>query len=219
MMHIPVPSLDTIVFSDIQGNFPALKRLFQHPDFQRDDTRFVCLGDMVQSGTRYDDYLCVWLLQQRGMNIARGNHEDKILSQHTLHPAFFPEGANFLEDLPRVLSLGQGAYASHHGPDGKGYLRDVVAAQRTFELVPSDTFVYFFGHSHQQLIFDKLSSGAVLQRLDVMSPLQLRDGSSYLINPGAVGARGIPSTYLVYDSARQEISFKEITRTHLRCNR
>ena len=218
MTHFPAFSLDTVVFSDIQGNFPALKRLFQHPDFQRDDAKFVCLGDIVQRGTHYDDYLCVKLLQQQGVSMVKGNHEDKVLSHaHALHPALFPESVNFLEGLPLGLSLGDGIYASHHGPSGEGYLRDVDDARRAFELVPSDMRMYFFGHSHQPLVFERLGSGSVVQR-PVAIPLQLRCGSRYLINPGAVGARGIPSTYLVYDPSRQQILFREISLARLHCN-
>ncbi|MBS3127186.1 metallophosphoesterase [Candidatus Woesearchaeota archaeon] len=60
------------IFSDIQGNYPALEEFFNQVKGRVD--RYLCLGDIVQSGTTFDDNRCldpkrylptIWCILQR----------------------------------------------------------------------------------------------------------------------------------------------------------
>ena len=70
-----------IVFSDIQGNFSALERLMQATKKMKKEGH-ICLGDMVQNGTKYAENRCIDTVREIAVHVIRGNHEEKALA-HT----------------------------------------------------------------------------------------------------------------------------------------
>lgn len=67
----------TLVIGDIHGNFKALKECFDRCNFDYENDKLICLGDVVDG---YPDvYECVEeLLKVKNLILLRGNHDDWI---------------------------------------------------------------------------------------------------------------------------------------------
>ncbi len=184
------------IFSDIHGNFDALRVVSQE---LAEDDFLIVLGDVVGYGAEPE--LCVQWVKERKAQVILGNHEACLLGKMPLS-WFNPAAAqaimwtkehlsggslSFLEGLPSFLTFPD--YLCVHGSPREPteeYIVDPWQAREIFE-ERKDFSLCFFGHTHvaEGYLWGKNRVGRVsFLKGGVIS---LEPGFRYLINCGSVG--------------------------------
>lgn len=195
------------IFSDIQGNYRALERFFA--ETKSDVDQYLCLGDIVQNGTSYDDNRCIDTVIRKECLAVRGNHEDKVIADRALLPKkISPQNFEYLASLPlNHLFLN---YFLVHAPLNQRVLT-IEQAKEIFEQLPDFINICFLGHSHQPALFCEDEPGKIKKRELNHGVVYLKPDLRYLINPGGVGlCWGQPQTYMVYDDNTRYLHLRRL---------
>lgn len=191
------------IFSDIHRNFPALMTFFAATEDKVD--HYLCLGDIVQDGTSFDDHRCIELVKQHHPSAVRGNHEDRVFENYNKSKRKISlENLEYIASLPLELIIGK--FYLIHAPSGK---RIVTPEQSEDEFQTfSESQICFFGHSHKAIVLSKDKKGKIKEE-KFERKILLRPELRYMINPGGVGVYwGLPQTYLLYDDQSRQLEFK-----------
>src|SRR5215469_2310316 len=191
-----------LILSDIHANLTALQASLSEAEGKWD--KAICLGDVVGYGP--DPNEVIDRLRTLDAGTIRGKH-DKVGSGLTSADDFNPvaraaamwtreqlraENREYLENLPLGPVSVDGFSLVH------GALRDedeyvVAPAQALESLLEAPSQVTFFGHTHLQGGFSLGPDNAISAlRLrpangEKSTKLEIKKGTSYLLNPGSVG--------------------------------
>ena len=214
------------VLGDIHGNLEALEAVLEALD-ARGIERIACVGDIV--GYNADPDECVEALRRRGAIAIAGNHDligtgrlgFERCSNKAMHSlkrtrrAIAPETAAYLRALPPHHFLEERVLMIHGGvrdvlqymTQPKHILENVDYLRRDFP----GTRVCFFGHTHEQRVFEVLEGNV---RLLPPSVVDLSAHREYFVNPGSVDAsrkRGPKvAEYLLFDSTALTLDFAHV---------
>ncbi len=196
------------IFSEVQGNYEALRRFFNQVSGRVD--KYLCLGDIVQNGISFEDNLCADLVRKNECITVRGNHEDRVLENvEVSRKKIFPQNLDFLASLPSERVV-ENNYFLTHAPSDK---RIISLEQAREELIKFNLEIGFFlyGHSHKPKIFSKDKKGIVRQEKLSYGTKYLPTDLQYMINPGGVGLYyGLPQTYMIFDDHSRELNFMRV---------
>ena len=180
----------TGILADIHSNVVALDAVLEHAAGE-DIGRWFCLGDVIGYGP--DPGPCLARLREIGAVSVQGNHEAAYLGLETgpfnriadaaiqyCRRILTPEERSQVEEFADTLSEGTDLGFVH----GSIFDRDEYLFQRSqmvATLSAQPTWITFFGHTHQQLLFD----GETL--VGGPASVELDRGERYIVNPGSVG--------------------------------
>jgi predicted phosphodiesterase len=218
------------VLGDIHGNREALQSAL---DRLHDCgvEHIVCVGDLIGYNADPDD--CVLLLRLRNATCIAGNHDligtgrlgFEKCSNKAMHSlkrtrrALLAGTAEYLKALPSHVVLEDKFLLTHGGvrdvqqymTQPKHVLENVDYLRRDFPGIR----ICFFGHTHEQKVFEIACTG--VDELDVndpVTPVSLRTGCEYFINPGSVDASRKRETKLaecaVFDSDKLTVQFHRV---------
>lgn len=214
-----------LILSDIHANLTALEASLAESEGHWD--KAVCLGDVVGYGP--DPNEVIDRLRGLGAITIRGNHDkvgSGLESAEDFNPVaraaamwtrsqLRPENRDYLEKLP-LGPLSLDGFSLVHGAlhDEDEYV--VAPAQALESLLEAPSQVTFFGHTHLQGGFS-LGPDNALAALQLRPAereksrkLELKRGTSYLLNPGSVGQPrdGDPrAAFAIADLPRGEVQF------------
>jgi len=214
------------VLGDIHGNVEALEAVLAALD-RRGVRRLLCVGDVV--GYNADPDACIALLRARGTQVIAGNHDligtGRLGFERCSNKARYSlqrtrrhlaQGSiAWLRSLPATL-LVEGRIALVHGGvrDVQLYMTTPMHIRRNAELLREDfptARVCFFGHSHEQRLYEVAGDEARLLNGDC-HPLS-RDGL-YFINAGSVDAQRKRehrlAEFAVFDSDAWSVEFHRV---------
>jgi diadenosine tetraphosphatase ApaH/serine/threonine PP2A family protein phosphatase len=187
------------IISDIHANDVALETVLQA---MGPVDRLWCLGDMVGYGPNPNESVAR-LLQQPSLEIClTGNHDWAALGKIDLND-FNPEARQaalwtreqltkdskqFLQDRPEQVVRDAEFTLAHGSPRQPvwEYITSTAVARANFDHFTTPICVV--GHTHVPAIYFTDSQGIVRSQTPPEdAPLNLRDGSRFIINPGSVG--------------------------------
>lgn len=214
-----------LVLSDIHANLTALQASLAESEGKWD--KAICLGDIVGYGP--DPNEVIDRLRNLDAITIRGNHDkvgSGLESAEDFNPVaraaamwtrsqLRPENREYLEKLPLGPVSLDGVSLVH------GALHDedeyvVAPAQALDSLLEAPSQVTFFGHTHLQGGFslgpDNAVSALQLRPAngEKVRKLELKKGTSYLLNPGSVGQPrdGDPrAAFAIADVAHGDVQF------------
>ncbi len=191
------------VLGDIHGNIEALEAVLAELDARRAHP-ILCVGDIV--GYNADPDRCVELLARRGVAAIAGNHDligtgrlgfercanNARYSLQRTRRTLSARSAAWLNALPPNRTAENGAIALVHGGvrDVQLYMKTAQQIARNAELLRLDfpgARVCFFGHSHEQKLYEVGDEG--VRDLAAQGPHQLLAERIYFINAGSVDAQ------------------------------
>jgi diadenosine tetraphosphatase ApaH/serine/threonine PP2A family protein phosphatase len=201
------------ILADIHSNLVAFTAVLQDIERRGGFDRIWCLGDIVGYGP--EPHACIELLQQYDHICVAGNHdwaavdlieivdfnEDAALANQWTAQQLTEDDKEYLKSLPQVIS--EHDFSLIHGSPREPlweYLFSTRAAEENIELF--NTRYCLVGHSHVPLIFEQLSEGIKLTKLDADAIISLKD-NRLIINPGSVGQprdHDPRASYAIYDS-------------------
>lgn len=211
-----------LILTDIHANLEALDACLTDARGRGYDQTLV-LGDLVGYGA--DPNAVVERVQAlKPLALVRGNHDKvacgleqaegfnavarsaahwtmaALTTAHREWLAALPEGPHVVDDLVEIC------HGSPHDEDA--YIFDETDAREA--LIAARRPLCLFGHTHYPITFELSTAG-----LETRGPaseeetrLQLRDGTKYLLNPGAVGQPrdGDPrAAYAIVDVANRHV--------------
>jgi predicted phosphodiesterase len=194
------------VLGDIHGNREALEAVLRALD-ARGVRELLCVGDIV--GYNADPDECVDLVRSRRVAAIAGNHD--LISQRRLdfsrcsniaeyalrrtRRTLGKEAAAWLAGLPDHLSPQPDVLLVHGGVrDVQQYMVTPAHIRDNAKFLAQDfpgARVCFFGHSHEQRIYEVSREGAgnlSVSEVATDGEVHLRKENAYFINPGSVDA-------------------------------
>ena len=189
------------VLGDIHGNVEALEAALAALD-RRGVRRLLCVGDVV--GYNADPDACIALLRARGTQVIAGNHDligtGRLGFERCSNKARYslqrtrrrlsPASIAWLRSLPDTLLVEKHIALVHGGVrDVQLYMTTPSHIRRNAGFLGEDfptARVCFFGHSHEQRLYEVAGGEARLLNGD--SHHLSRDGL-YFINAGSVDAQ------------------------------
>jgi len=189
------------VLADIHGNREALEAALAALD-RRDVRRLLCLGDIV--GYNADPDECAALLRRRGALAIAGNHDligtghmgfercsnNAAYALRRTRRLLGAQTAEWLESLPSRLAVDRDVVLVHGGVrDVQLYMKTDTQIRQNAEFLRADfpgARLCFFGHSHEQRVFEISSEIGTLQ---ADGTVLLNREKLYLVNPGSVDAQ------------------------------
>ena len=215
------------LIADIHGNREALAAALAALD-ERGAERIVCLGDIV--GYNADPDECVALVRKRCSVSIAGNHELIGLGRldftrcsnkaeyalRRTRRTLGKEAAEFLRNLPNTHVLEPGVVLVHGGVrDVQQYMANPAHIVENARFLAADfpgARVCFFGHSHEQKVYEVTAAGA--QEVAIDGQVPLRKENTYFINPGSVDAsrkkRHKLAECALFDSAFNTVQFLRV---------
>jgi len=190
------------VVADIHGNREALAAVLAALE-ARGVGRLACLGDIV--GYNADPDECAAALRGLGAISIAGNHDliglgrldfrrcsnKAKYSLKRTRRALAPETRAYLATLPGRLELEPGVVLVHGGVrDVQQYMTTPAHIAQNAAWLREDfpgAGLCFFGHSHEQKIYEVDDHGAV-QELPAAKEFAFRKDRLYFVNPGSVDA-------------------------------
>jgi predicted phosphodiesterase len=215
------------VLGDIHGNLEALEAVLTALD-ARGARELLCVGDVI--GYNADPDACVSLLGAREALVIAGNHDligtGRLGFERCSNKARYAlrrtrrrlsaRSAAWLGRLP-ASELVEGSIALVHGGvrDVQLYMTSTHHIRRNAELLRTDfpaARVCFFGHSHEQKLYE-VAGGEVREiAIDGMSALSREH--LYFINAGSVDAQRKRSERLaecaIFDSSAWTVEFLRV---------
>ena len=211
------------IFSDIHGNYEALKSVMSEYDeeLKMGPCVPICLGDVVGYGPNPRE--CIQELRRRNIASLAGNHDYAAIGRMDI--SFFnpyakdavlwtkdilqPEDVEFLSSLPlrREFDEMTLVHATPCEPEQWNYLFTLYDAQHNFSCF--NTRVCFVGHSHAPIFIIKKQTDECWVHPHPI--LCLRDGWRYIVNVGSVGQPrdGNPAaSFAIYDESTQTVEIK-----------
>jgi predicted phosphodiesterase len=189
------------VLADIHGNREALEAALGALD-RRDVRRLLCLGDIV--GYNADPDECADMLRRRGALAIAGNHDligtghmgfercsnNAAYALRRTRRLLGAQTAEWLESLPSRLAVDRDVVLVHGGVrDVQLYMKTDAQIRQNAEFLRADfpgARLCFFGHSHEQRVFEVSSEIGTLQ---ASGTVLLNREKLYLVNPGSVDAQ------------------------------
>jgi predicted phosphodiesterase len=189
------------VLADIHGNREALEAALAALD-RRDVRRLLCLGDIV--GYNADPDECADMLRRRGALAIAGNHDligtghmgfercsnNAAYALRRTRRLLGAQTAEWLESLPSRLAVDRDVVLVHGGVrDVQLYMKTDTQIRQNAEFLRADfpgARLCFFGHSHEQRVFEVSSEIGTLQ---ANRTVLLNREKLYLVNPGSVDAQ------------------------------
>jgi predicted phosphodiesterase len=190
-----------LVLTDIHANLEALEACLADARVRGFD-RTLVLGDLVGYGADPNAVIEL-ILSLKPTAIVRGNH-DKVASGIELAEGFNsvaksaarwtldalkPEHRAWLAQLPTGPTIVNDLIEICHGSpfDEDAYIFDELDAVRALKV--SQRQLCLFGHTHYPVTFELSSESFETIGPSAAAEMQipLRDGSTYLVNPGSVG--------------------------------
>jgi diadenosine tetraphosphatase ApaH/serine/threonine PP2A family protein phosphatase len=210
------------IFSDIHGNFQALKTVLRFLKEEEDVDRYFCCGDIVGYGGNPNE--CVDLIRSMDCPTVAGNHDHAALGLtdtsyfneiakmaiHWTGDVLTPENEEFLRNLPMRIEEEEIliVHSSPKDPEAWNYILTLGDARVNFDFFEQE--ICFIGHSHQPFIIDCWQGNLSCPSQPYVDVLK---GHRYLINVGSVGQPrdGNPeASYAVYDRERKSIEIKRV---------
>ena len=214
------------VLGDIHGNIEALGSVLAALD-ARGVRHILCVGDVI--GYNADPDACVALLRARHAQVIAGNHDligtgrlgfercsnKARYSLQRTRKQLSAASIAWLQNLPANLLI-EGRIALVHGGvrDVQLYMTTSMHIRRNAEHLREDfptARVCFFGHSHEQRLYEV--AGGEAQLLNGDSHHLSRDGL-YFINAGSVDAQRKRehrlAEFAVYDSDAGTVDFHRV---------
>lgn len=207
------------IISDIHSNLEAFRSVLGEIDGSDVDS-IICLGDIVGYGA--DPNECLEIIKIRNIRSLIGNH-DKAACGLTEPAGFNPaakeaalwtrgkltgENKKYLRSLPEEDVVG-GFMIVHGAPsDPDKYILSSHDAAPEFRHLKNRSLC-FFGHTHVSVVYS-LSDGIVSASRE--RACSIRDGTSYLVNPGSVGQprdRDPRASFVIYDD-RGQAEFRRV---------
>ena len=211
------------VLGDIHGNLEALRAVLAALE-ARGVSELLCVGDVV--GYNADPDECVALLRARRARVIAGNHDliatrrlgfercsnkARYALQRTRR-GLAPQSVQWLLSLPDRLLVEERVALVHGGVrDVQLYMRTPQLVARNAELLRLDfpgARLCFFGHSHEQKLYEVDAAGA--KEIDPRRCV-LDRSRVHFVNAGSVDAQRKPGARLaecaVFDSDAWAIDF------------
>lgn len=185
------------IIADLHSNLEATTAIFREID-KRNPDRIVCLGDLT--GYNANPNEVVDIVRERNIPTVMGNHDAACCGLED--PWFFRSAAKkviewqfeqlrednkrWLSKAPEQLTFAGNCLGVHGSPSSRDdYIIDWLDAMRQMEYLNGrNTNLCFFGHSHRASFFGETGNA---QQMVLNTPIPLRAGNRYFINPGAVG--------------------------------
>ena len=189
------------VLGDIHGNREALEAALECLDGIGVD-QLLCVGDLV--GYNADPDACVRLLRDREAICIAGNHDligtgrlgFERCSNKAMHSLkrtrreLGEETSAYLRALPSHYVLEDKFLLTHGGVRDvqqymtrpRHFLQNAQFLERDFPGIG----ICFFGHTHEQRVFE--IEGHEVTELDTSGTVRLQDRRTYFVNPGSVDA-------------------------------
>jgi diadenosine tetraphosphatase ApaH/serine/threonine PP2A family protein phosphatase len=164
--------------------------------------RLLCLGDIV--GYNADPDECADMLRRRGALAIAGNHDligtghmgfercsnNAAYALRRTRRLLGAQTAEWLESLPSRLAVDRDVVLVHGGVrDVQLYMKTDAQVRQNAEFLRADfpgARLCFFGHSHEQRVFEVSSEIGTLQ---ANRTVLLNREKLYLVNPGSVDAQ------------------------------
>lgn len=214
------------ILGDIHGNLEALRSVLAAFD-ARGVKQILCIGDVVGYNANPDE--CAALLRSRRSVVIAGNHDligtGQLGFERCSNKARYSlsrtrkeirgDTAAWLRALP-AKRLVEDSIALVHGGvrDVQQYMTKREHIRANAELLATDfptARVCFFGHSHEQKIYDATSD---VIEVPATGTVQLERGRTYFINAGSVDAQRKPANRLaecaVFNSDTWTIEFMKL---------
>ena len=215
------------LIADIHGNRDALAAALAALD-ERGAERIVCLGDIV--GYNADPDECVALVRKRCSVSIAGNHEliglgrlgfkrcsnNAEYALRRTRRTLGKDTAAFLKSLPNSHVLEPGVVLIHGGVrDVQQYMANPAQIQENARYLAEDfpgARVCFFGHSHEQKVYEITAGG--VEEVAIDGQVSLRKENTYFVNPGSVDAsrknRHKLAECALFDSAFGTVQFLRV---------
>jgi predicted phosphodiesterase len=215
------------LIADIHGNREALAAALAALD-ERGAERIVCLGDIV--GYNADPDECVALVRKRCSVSIAGNHEliglgrlgfkrcsnNAEYALRRTRRTLGKDTAAFLKSLPNSHVLEPGVVLIHGGVrDVQQYMANPAQIQENARYLAEDfpgARVCFFGHSHEQKVYEITAGG--VEEVAIDGQVSLRKENTYFVNPGSVDAsrknRHKLAECALFDSAFGTVQFLRV---------
>jgi predicted phosphodiesterase len=189
------------VVADIHGNREALEAVLGYLE-RRDIRRLLCLGDIV--GYNADPDECAALVRGRGAVSIAGNHDligigrlgfERCSNQakyalKRTRRALGRATADWLATLPPTQLVERQVALVHGGVrDVQLYMKTESQIRENAAFLRADlpgARLCFFGHSHEQRIFEV--DGDAVREVQTADGVPLNRSLLYFINPGSVDA-------------------------------
>ena len=215
------------VLGDIHGNREALAAALGELAARR-MASIVCLGDIV--GYNADPDECVAMVRSRCAVSIAGNHDliglgrldfrrcsnKAEYSLRRTRKTLSTASAKWLSSLPPHHRLEPGVVLVHGGVrDVQQYMVTPALIRENARLLAEDfpgARVCFFGHSHEQKVYEV--DGDAVNEVPADGRVLLRPQNTYFVNPGSVDAsrkRGRKfAECAIFDSGRRTIEFLRV---------
>ena len=204
------------VFSDVHGNYQALKAVLEFFADRKVDG-YLCCGDLVGYGPQPEE--CVGAVSKLpNLRCVIGNHDMAVLGQMSLQwfnayataaieysrGALSGESYRFLESLPERVE--QDNFTLVHGSPKSPVEEYMLTGEQFLESIPFlNTELCFVGHSHMAFYLSR--TGVRFPELFPLrgeALLRFEPGLRYAVNAGSVGQprdRDPRAACGIYDSA------------------
>jgi len=217
------------LLGDIHGNREALQAVLERLDAMG-VPRLLCVGDVI--GYNADPDECAARLRMREALCIAGNHDligtgrlgFERCSNKAMHAlkrtrrSLLPETAAWVRSLPSH-ALVEDRYLLTHGGvrDVQQYMtqpKHIVENVRYLRADFPGRSVCFFGHTHEQKVFEV--DGEEVRELEAQADgrLVLRDDREYFVNPGSVDAsrkrHAKAAQFAVLDTREHSVTFAEV---------
>lgn len=228
------------LIADIHGNLAALEAALAALEAHGVD-EILCLGDIV--GYNAEPNECIASLRARGILCIAGNHDriaagqlgsarcaNKVIyALRRTRRVLTASSRAFLRALPQDhVRAEEGFVLLHAGVDDvERYLRtpaDIRIEAERFRQRYCGIGICFFGHVHEQCVYEVSCTGEVT-RLPAVPQRLTAAGRLYFVNPGSVDAARKPlaeqglAQCAIYDTAVRGIEFLAIPYDHAKSER
>jgi len=206
------------VFSDVHGNYPALKTVIDCLSAYSPDGYFCC-GDLVGYGPQPNE--CVELVRSlKDLKCVIGNHDMAVIGRLPVdwfnscaaeaialtRTILSAESSMYLETLPNILEIGDVTLV-HGSPKNPAEEYLLTGEQFLENMEHWHTKICIVGHSHVPFCMSRLGlQFPVMECLHNRQKVYMEDGSRYILNPGSVGQprdRNPRAACGIYDSAER----------------
>lgn len=211
------------IVADLHANLEAATAVFSEID-RRGIDRIFCLGDLTGYNANPNEVLD--LVRERNIPTLMGNHDAAVCGLED--PWFFRAAAKkaiewqaevlrdehrqWLIRAPEQMVFNRICLGVHGSPSSRDdYIIDWLDAMRQVEFLNGrDIRICFFGHSHRPTFYSEKGNG---NDIPTDTPLSIRPGMRYFINPGAVGQprdHDSRAAFGIYDSEQSTFEFVRV---------